>query len=65
MFKKVTSILLAISFCFTALTACSQGTDETSETSENKSELQSGSSQTSHYPLTLSIYTAADSLQRH
>ncbi len=56
MFKKVPAILLAISFCFTALTACSQGTDETSETSNNLSAVQPSSSQTSHYPLTLSIY---------
>jgi len=56
MFKKVTSILLAISFCLIVLTACSRGTGETSEASDNKSELQSGSSQTSHHLLTISIY---------
>lgn len=57
MFKKKVSVLLAISLCIAALTACSQKKATENKMSDTASGSQSSSSQTdSHYPLKLTIH---------
>jgi iron complex transport system substrate-binding protein len=57
MLKKTTSILLAIIFCFTALTACSQPSTKEKGTSNQVSANQtSPPQQTSYYPINYTIY---------
>lgn len=55
--KKTASILLAITLCFTTMTACSKkDTSQSTEANSILSNQENTVQQQKHYPLTLSIY---------